>query len=90
MPEPVAGFETVFVVCTLNVLVPSSISIPAGKTLPPPALVYCTYNVAGSEPVAATTSSTFAEIVFAAFSNMFPTILSLGKALVVVFNLTNL
>ena len=54
-------------------------------------LVYCTYNVAGSEPDAATTSITLATTPDVAPVNDVPTKLavSVGNVFVVVFNLIN-
>ena len=98
VPCPVAGFATVFVVCTVKVVAPEVIFSPAVNltgVVPDKPLVsvsvYCTYIVAGSLPVATSTLTTLAFILEVApvNSNPIKVEVSVGNAFVVVFNLTN-
>ena len=97
-PLPTAGFEPVLVVWTVNVvpvLSPTMSSaglkrIGVEPVVPLKVLVYVTNNVAGSDPVAAADERTltftpeFWPVKVSLISDP-----SVGKALVVVFNLTN-
>ena len=87
-----------FVVCTVSVSPPPVIFSPAvNLTTDVPesklsvVLVYCTYKVAGSDPLAVSTLTTlpFTLEVAPVNSNPIKVDVSVGKLFVVVFNLTN-
>ena len=87
-----------FVVCTVSVSPPPVIFSPAVNLttdVPDNPLVsvsvYCTYKVAGSDPLAVSTLTTlpFTLEVAPVSSNPIKVDVSVGKLFVVVFNLTN-